>query len=111
MKPFVDRVLRDSDLTSGKHCLDVGCGYGDSSMMLGNYVGQTGSVSFVDNDSTTLEIAKKEFGTKVKFINSLFEKATLPTKYDNIVLTHVLEHIDNHLHQNIFLKNYLIYHK
>jgi 2-polyprenyl-3-methyl-5-hydroxy-6-metoxy-1,4-benzoquinol methylase len=28
-------------------------------------------------------------------VNSLFETAQLPEKYDNIVLTHVLEHIDD----------------
>ena len=27
-------------------------------------------------------------------MHSLFETATLPKRYDNIVLTHVLEHID-----------------
>lgn len=52
-------------------------------------------ITCVEASDEAIEIAKKEFGTKVKFINSLFEKATLPTKYDNIVLTHVLEHIDN----------------
>jgi 2-polyprenyl-3-methyl-5-hydroxy-6-metoxy-1,4-benzoquinol methylase len=31
----------------------------------------------------------------VKFIHSLFETATLPEKYDNVILTHVLEHLDN----------------
>ena len=40
-------------------------------------------------------MAKKEFGDKVKFINSLFEEVALPQKYDNIILTHVLEHLDN----------------
>ena len=52
-------------------------------------------ITCVEASDEAIEIAKKEFGTKVKFINSLFEKVTLPTKYDNIVLTHVLEHIDN----------------
>ena len=52
-------------------------------------------ITCVEASDEAIEIAKKEFGTKVKFINSLFETVTLPTKYDNIVLTHVLEHIDN----------------
>ena len=42
-----------------------------------------------------IAIAKKELGNKVKFVHSLFEKANLPTKYDNIILTHTLEHVDN----------------
>lgn len=52
-------------------------------------------ITCVEASDEAIAIAQKEFGTKVKFINSLFEKATLPTKYDNIVLTHVLEHIDD----------------
>jgi len=52
-------------------------------------------ITCVDASDEAMEIAKKELGEKVKFINSLFESVTLPTKYDNIVLTHVLEHIDD----------------
>jgi 2-polyprenyl-3-methyl-5-hydroxy-6-metoxy-1,4-benzoquinol methylase len=39
--------------------------------------------------------AKARHGDRVEFIHSLFETATLPRRYDNIVLTHVLEHLDD----------------
>ena len=52
-------------------------------------------VTCVEASDEAIEIAKKEFGQKVKYINSLFETVHLPNKYDNIVLTHVLEHLDN----------------
>ncbi|MBK9329821.1 MAG: class I SAM-dependent methyltransferase [Sphingobacteriales bacterium] len=52
-------------------------------------------ITCVEASDVAIEIAKKEFGNKVKFFNSLFETVTLPTKYDNIVLTHVLEHIND----------------
>ena len=52
-------------------------------------------ITCVEASNEAIEISKKEFGTKVKFVHSLFEEAVLPTKYDNIILTHVLEHIDN----------------
>ncbi len=52
-------------------------------------------ITCVEASDEAIEEAKKELGSKVKFINSLFETATLPAKYDNIVLTHVLEHIDD----------------
>lgn len=52
-------------------------------------------VTCVEASDEAIAIARKEFGEKVKFYNSLFEKVSLPTKYDNIVLTHVLEHIDD----------------
>ena len=37
----------------------------------------------------------KKLGDNVEIYNSLFENVTLPEKYNNIILTHVLEHIDN----------------
>ena len=52
-------------------------------------------ITCVEASDEAIAIAKNEFGDKLKYINSLFETVTLPTKYDNIVLTHVLEHIDD----------------
>ncbi len=52
-------------------------------------------ITCVEASDEAIEIAKKELGNKVKFINGLFETVKLPAKYDNIILTHVLEHIDN----------------
>jgi 2-polyprenyl-3-methyl-5-hydroxy-6-metoxy-1,4-benzoquinol methylase len=52
-------------------------------------------ITCVEASTEAIETARNEFGTKIKFVNSLFETAVLPTKYDNIVLTHVLEHIDD----------------
>ncbi len=52
-------------------------------------------ITCVEASGHAIAVAKKELGGKVKFINSLLETAVLPTKYDNIVLTHVLEHLDD----------------
>jgi 2-polyprenyl-3-methyl-5-hydroxy-6-metoxy-1,4-benzoquinol methylase len=52
-------------------------------------------ITCVEASSAAIEIAKKELGDKAKYINSLFESVTLPLKYDNIILTHVLEHLDD----------------
>jgi SAM-dependent methyltransferase len=51
-------------------------------------------ITCVEASDEAVALAKIELGDRVKFVNELFEKVTLPTKYDNIVLTHVLEHID-----------------
>ncbi len=52
-------------------------------------------ITCVEASDEAIAIAKKEFGEKVKFFNALFETVALPCKYDNIVLTHVLEHLDD----------------
>jgi SAM-dependent methyltransferase len=52
-------------------------------------------ITCVEASDEAIALAKKELGDSVKFVNALFESVTLPTKYDNIILTHVLEHLDN----------------
>ncbi len=52
-------------------------------------------VTCVEASGDALTEAKARHGDRVEFIHSLFETATLPRRYDNIVLTHVLEHLDD----------------
>ncbi len=51
-------------------------------------------VTCVEASDVAISEAKKNLSGQVKFVNSLFERATLPKRYDNILLTHVLEHLD-----------------
>jgi 2-polyprenyl-3-methyl-5-hydroxy-6-metoxy-1,4-benzoquinol methylase len=52
-------------------------------------------ITCVEASDEAIELAKKGLPSSVNFINSLFETAKLPAKYDNIILTHTLEHIDD----------------
>jgi 2-polyprenyl-3-methyl-5-hydroxy-6-metoxy-1,4-benzoquinol methylase len=52
-------------------------------------------ITCVEASDEAVEISKKKLDKKVKIINSTFETATLPAKYDNIILVHTLEHVDN----------------
>jgi 2-polyprenyl-3-methyl-5-hydroxy-6-metoxy-1,4-benzoquinol methylase len=52
-------------------------------------------ITCVEASGDALEIAKKLIKDKVKYVHGMFEDVSLPKKYDNIVLTHVLEHIDD----------------
>ena len=52
-------------------------------------------VTCVEASGDALDEAQGKLGDKVKFIHSRFETVTLPRRYDNIVLTHVLEHLDD----------------
>ncbi len=52
-------------------------------------------ITCVEASNEAIETAKKELGDKAKYVNSLFETVALPAKYDNILLTHVLEHLDD----------------
>ena len=53
-------------------------------------------ISCIEASSDAIDIAKNELkGKKINFYNDLFENVVLPQKYNNIILTHVLEHLDN----------------
>ena len=52
-------------------------------------------VTCVEASSLAIEAARQRLGGKVKFQHALFETAELPCRYKNIVLTHVLEHLDD----------------
>ncbi|MCD4679055.1 MAG: class I SAM-dependent methyltransferase [Bacteroidales bacterium] len=72
--------------------LELGSFKGDFTRRLSPYFND---ITCVEASSEAINVAEKEYGKKIKFIHSLFEEATLQTKYDNIILTHVLEHIDD----------------
>ncbi len=52
-------------------------------------------ITCVEASDVAINEAKKKLGNQVEYVNALFEGVTLPKRYDNIVLTHVLEHIDD----------------
>ena len=52
-------------------------------------------VTCVEAAAVAIAEAQQKLGARVKFVNSAFEQATLPERYDNIVMTHVLEHLDD----------------
>jgi 2-polyprenyl-3-methyl-5-hydroxy-6-metoxy-1,4-benzoquinol methylase len=52
-------------------------------------------ITCVEASGEAIEEAGRKSGNGVQFVNSMFEAATLPRRYDNIVLTHVLEHLDD----------------
>ena len=52
-------------------------------------------ITCVEASEVAVTEAKQKLGDQVTFVNSLFEKATLQKRYNNIVLTHVLEHLDD----------------
>lgn len=52
-------------------------------------------VTCVEASDEAVAKAREKIGSEATFVNALFESVVLPKKYDNVVLTHVLEHIDD----------------
>jgi len=78
---------------------------GDNVMELGSYKGDFtkrlvpffNKITCVDASDESIEIAKKNLPINVELIHSTFEELSLENKYQNILLTHVLEHIDDRI--------------
>lgn len=51
-------------------------------------------ITCVEASGEAIALAIASMGPTVQFVHALFEEAILPVKYDNILLTHVLEHLD-----------------
>lgn len=52
-------------------------------------------ITCVEASDEAMAQARDKLGNEVTFVHAMFEHAVLPKRYDNIVLTHVLEHIDD----------------
>lgn len=52
-------------------------------------------VTCVEASSEAMAEAQLVLGNRVQYVNALFEEVVLTRRYNNIVLTHVLEHLDD----------------
>lgn len=52
-------------------------------------------ITCVEASDKAVKIAKNVVDSKAKIINALFEEVELPGQYNNIILTHVLEHLND----------------
>lgn len=52
-------------------------------------------ITCVEASDEAIAIAQQRLDKTITFINSRFEDVVLPKRYDNIILTHVLEHLDD----------------
>lgn len=59
------------------------------------FVDHVDSIMCVEASSNAISEAKNKLPDKINFLNSRFEEAQINDRFDNIVMTHVLEHIDD----------------
>lgn len=75
----------------GNDVLELGCFMGKFTQRLQRYFSK---ITCVEASNEAIMEAKKILRDDVKIINSTFETAKLADKYNNVVMTHVLEHVD-----------------
>jgi SAM-dependent methyltransferase len=72
--------------------LELGSSKGDFTR---RFVPQFSDITCVEASREALDDARSKLGDKVTFIQGLLEDVRLPRRYDSILLTHVLEHLDD----------------
>ena len=77
---------------NGANVLELGSFKGEFTKRLLPYFSE---ITCIEASNEAIEVAKQELGGNIKYVNGLFEEVSLPRKYDNIIMTHVLEHIDD----------------
>jgi SAM-dependent methyltransferase len=93
---FIDNIIQ------GENVLDIGCGYGAVSRSIAAAYPESNIVG-VDINPQNISMAKSADNPKnLKFIISDALKVDLKNKFDVVVLSNVLEHINDRV---IFLKN------
>lgn len=90
MHPFMIRSFKPF-FKSGK-LLELGSFKGDFTFRL---LGEFDDVTCVEASSEAIKIAELKLDGRAKLINSRFEEVELADRYENIVITHVLEHLDD----------------
>ncbi len=90
MHPFMIKAFEPFFVKDGS-LLELGCFKGAVTQRLVPYFDD---ISCVEASDVAAEEVKKKLGDKVTMYNALFEDVKLPTTYQNIVMTHALEHLD-----------------
>ncbi len=90
MHPYMLRAF--SAFFKKGSALELGCFQGNFTEKMIAYFDD---ITCVDASGQAIRIAKERIGDKATFVHGLFDEVELPTKYNNIFLTHVLEHLDD----------------
>lgn len=90
MHPFMIRSFEPFFLDG--NLLELGSFKGDFTRRL---LDQFNDVTCIEASGVAIEEARLGLKNKPQFIHSCFEDATLSRRFDNIVMTHVLEHLDD----------------
>lgn len=72
--------------------LELGSFKGDFTSRFLHYFDE---ITCVEASSHAIDAARIKLGDSITFVNGRFESVILPKRYNNIIMTHVLEHLDD----------------
>jgi len=87
------KILEITKFCKGKTMLDIGCGVGTLTKALSPFFDH---VTAIDGSKIKIQKAKKNNSAiNIKYIHTIFEEYNPEMKFDFIVSTNVLEHVNN----------------
>jgi 2-polyprenyl-3-methyl-5-hydroxy-6-metoxy-1,4-benzoquinol methylase len=90
MHPMMLRTF--APFFQGENVLEMGSYKGEFTQRLTEYFQD---VTCIEASGEALAMAQERIGVRATYIQGLFENVKLDRRFDNIVLTHVLEHLDD----------------
>ena len=90
MHPFMIRSFKPFFVKGS--LLELGCFKGDFTKRLAEHFDD---ITCVEASAEALTTARKVMDAKARFVNATFETVQLDRRFDNVILTHVLEHLDD----------------
>jgi len=99
LAPYTTRFFVEAGISEGMRVLDLGCGVGDVSLLLGHLVGPAGAVQGVDIDEASLSVARSR-AVQHQFPNVIFDHADIADfstdrRYDAVVGRLILQHMED----------------
>ncbi|MGL5941529.1 MAG: class I SAM-dependent methyltransferase [Waterburya sp.] len=97
MQPYTQNFFQRLEITTGMHCLDLGCGGGDVTFELALLVGKQGKVVGLELDETIIRLTQEDsqrlgltnVELKVADALSLVEENKYDLAYSRFLLTHL----------------------
>ena len=90
MQPFMLRSF-EPYFRAG-NALELGSFRGDFTKRL---IGRFPDITCVEASADAIAAARAAVGERVRFVEGTFETVALDRRFDNVILTHVLEHLDD----------------
>jgi 2-polyprenyl-3-methyl-5-hydroxy-6-metoxy-1,4-benzoquinol methylase len=90
MHPYMLRSFTPHFVTG--NALELGSFRGDFTERL---LAHFDDVTCVESSPAALAAAQQRLGDRARWVAGTFEEVELPTRYDNVVMTHVLEHVSD----------------
>lgn len=85
LEPITTRMLQAAKITAGQDILDIGCGSGYASQLAAKFVGDSGSVTGIEQSRTAFNLACSADLNNAVFVHGQFEQHDFEKQFDIVM--------------------------